>query len=415
VRRSNERATGRIIAAGWDGADDEDMPYDGGRRGTAPHGVASRAHATGLVAAPEDEASAPDGARSAASTPAPASEGRARMPARRRRWWLIGGIAALLVLVLVLPSVLVGQRSPETEARSFLQAILDADTDAVREHMAPPEDGALDVALTDQVLLAATDRVDRYTIEETVVDGDRAEVTATLRLGERTEKATLHLRRQRTGLLHRPVWELDPVVLPVLRAALPVSASSVLVNGIEVELPDEVVGRQAFGLVELHLVALPGVYQLSAPEGGEAVTASPVRSSIPPVLGAWVNTLVELGYGLTDVGEEQLSDALLDIVLSECAQSTGPRPEQCPFGAPEDVTEEGTWEILAPPEILIGGGPSGYYMADGAGGIAEFTVPTEDGDAAVHRVPIEGSAMGMMDKDGRLHGTWFGNQDQISF
>lgn len=388
--RSSERGTGRIIAAGWDGADDEDVPYDGGPRGAPSCGAASR-------------------------DAAPAADRRTGPPARRRSWWLGGGIAALLVLVIVLPSVLVGQRSPETEVRSFLQAILDADTDTVREHMAPPEDGALDVALTDQVLLAATERVDRYAIEETVVDGDRAEVTATLRLGDRAEETTLHLSRQRTGILHRPVWELDPVVLPVLRVALPVSASSVLVNGIEVELPDEVVGQQAFGLVEMHLAVLPGVYQVSAPEGGEAVTASPVRSSIPPVLGPWVNTLVELGYGLTDVGEEQLSDALLDTVLSGCAQSTEPRPVSCPFGAPEDVTSEGTWEILTPPEILIGGGPAGHYMAEGAGGIAEFTVPAEGGGTAVHRVPIEGSAMGVMDRDGRFHGSWFGNQDQIFF
>ena len=47
--------------------------------------------------------------------------------------------------MLVLPQVLVGERSPETEVRSFLQAILDADTDTVREHMVEPEDGVLDL------------------------------------------------------------------------------------------------------------------------------------------------------------------------------------------------------------------------------------------------------------------------------
>lgn len=374
--RRNERGTGRIIAAGWDGADDE---------GGAPHPAPS-----------VDGASAPS-------------------PRRGRRWWLLGGLAALLALVLVLPPVLVGQRSPETEARSFLQAILDADADTVREHMAPPEDGALDVALTDQVLLAASDRVDRFTIEETTVDGDRAEILATLTLGNRTLETALHLTRQRGGLLDRPVWELEPVVLPVMRVAVPVSTTAVLINGVEVALPEEVMASQAFGLVEVQLAVLPGVYQLSAPAGGETVTPTTVRSSVPPVLGPWVNTLVELGYELTDAGAEELSTYLIDTALAECARSTDPHPVSCPFGAPEGVTVEGTWEIIVPPQITVSGGAVGYYDAYGFDGIAEFTVPTGDGGSTSHRVPIDERAMGMMDRDGHLHGTWFGNQDTIIF
>jgi plasmid stability protein len=89
-----------------------------------------------------------------------------------------GGIAVLLVLVLALPPLLVGGRSPESEARGFLQAIVDADVENVREHIALPTDGTLDVALTEPVLRAAVDRVDRFTIEAVAVDGDLAEVTA---------------------------------------------------------------------------------------------------------------------------------------------------------------------------------------------------------------------------------------------
>ena len=383
----DQRATGRVIAGGWDGA--EERPLSG----------------------PSPSAELP----AAGVPPTPAAAGPSPAPLRRRRWWLLGGIAALLALVLVLPQVLVGERSPETEARSFLQAIADADTDAVGEHMVEPEDGVLDVALTDQVTLAAEERVDRFTIEDTTIDGDTAQVTATLSLGRRTQETTLHLTRHREGALRRPVWELEPVELPVMRVAVPVSAPAVLINGVEVPLPEDVMATQAFGLVEVHLVVLPGVYQVSAPEGGEAVTPTTVRSTIPPVLGPWLNSLIEIGYGLTESGEEQFSTYLIDTALAECARSTQPRPENCPFGASEEVTGEGAWKILTPPQIQVAGGAAGYYDAYGYGGLAEFTVTAEDGSTTAHRLPIEEAAIGMMDRDGRFYGTWFGNQEAVYY
>ena len=383
----DQRATGRVIAGGWDGA--EERPLSG----------------------PSPSAELP----AAGVPPTPAAAGPSPAPLRRRRWWLLGGVAALLALVLVLPQVLVGERSPETEARSFLQAILDGDTDAVREHMVEPEGGVLDLALTDQVVLAAEERVDRFTIEDTTIDGDTAQVTATLSLGRRTQETTLHLTRHREGALRRPVWELEPVELPVMRVAVPVSAAAVLINGVEVPLSDEARANQAFGLVEVHLVVLPGVYQISAPEGGEAVTPTTVRSTIPPVLGPWLNSLIEIGYELTETGEEQLGTYLIDTALVECAGSTQPRPENCPLSAPEEVTGEGTWQILTPPQIHVAGGATGYYDAYGYGGLAEFTVTAEDGSTTVHRVPIEEAAIGMMDRDGHFYGTWFGNQETVYY
>lgn len=430
----DQRATGRVIDRGWGGAEDEEAPhgtFHGSTAGTPspgedlPAGARSaRGRTTGdrsAGAAPIGESTARGssaGIPSAETPSAPAAvDDRVSdtAPLRRRGWWLLGGVAALLALVLVLPQVLVGERSPETEARSFLQAILDGDTDAVREHMVEPEGGVLDLALTDQVVLAAEERVDRFTIEETRVDGDTAQVTATLSLGRRTQETTLHLTRHREGALRRPVWELEPVELPVMRVAVPVSAAAVLINGVEAPLSDEARANQAFGLVEVHLVVLPGVYRISAPEGGEAVTPTTVRSTIPPVLGPWLNSLIEIGYDLTDTGKEQFSTYLIDTALAECARSTQPRPENCPLSAPEEVTGEGTWRILTPPQLHVAGGAAGYYDAYGYGGLAEFTVTAEDGSTTVHRVPIEETAIGMMDRDGRFYGTWFGNQEAVYY
>lgn len=425
----DQRATGRVIVRGWGGAEDEEAPHGTFRGSTAgtpspgedlPAGARSaRGRTTGdrsAGAAPIGGSTARGSSAEIPSAPAAADDRvSATAPLRRRGWWLLGGVAALLALVLVLPQVLVGERSPETEARSFLQAILDGDTDAVREHMVEPEGGVLDLALTDQVVLAGEERVDRFTIEETRVDGDTAQVTATLSLGRRTQETTLHLTRHREGALRRPVWELEPVELPVMRVAVPVSAAAVLINGVEVPLSDEARANQAFGLVEVHLVVLPGVYQISAPESGEAVTPTTVRSTIPPVLGPWLNSLIEIGYELTETGEEQLGTYLIDTALAECARSTQPRPENCPLSAPEEVTGEGTWQILTPPQIHVAGGATGYYDAYGYGGLAEFTVTAEDGSTTVHRVPIEETAIGMMDRDGRFYGTWFGNQEAVYY
>ena len=371
--RSRGRGTGRIIAAGWDGAEDEDVPYD---------------------------------ARREPSAPSPARDGRAGTPTHRRRWWPAGGIAALLVLVLVLPSVLVGQRSPETEARSFLQAILDADTDTVREHMAPPEDGALDVGLTDQVLLAATARADSFTLEGTQIRGDHAEVTASLGLGRRTEEVTLHLTRHGTGVLRRPVWELDPVAVPILRVLLPVSATSVLLNGVEVDLPPGARSDEFLGTGEVRLALLPGVYEVSAPEGGPAVTPVTTRASLPPLLDAWTTGPIDLSYELTEEGVEQV-DALASELLADCVQSTSPHPESCPFTAPEHVTANGEWEVLTPPSLHALSGQMGTYEFVALDGVAEFTVRGGGGEEAVHRVPVEGTGFAMMRRDEQMVGGWF--------
>ena len=417
--RSSERRAGRdrqgtarVISGGWGGAEDEDLPLGtphGGQVGSSP---AADPSASGSSAGdpPAGDPSAPE-----SSAPDPRAE--APVPGRkvRRRLWLIGGIAALLALVLVLPQLLMGERGPEVEARSFLQAILDADTDTVREHMAPPADGALDVALTDQVMLAAPERVDRFTIEATEIEGDSAEVTATLRLGHRTHETVLHLTRHREGMLRRPVWELEPVVLPVLRLSVPVSADSILINDVEVELPPSSLGDFPLGLTEVHLSALPGGYQLRAPESGDGVSPVPARSTVPPVLGEWTASLIELDYEITEAGVEQLRDSLIDGPLAECADSTSPRPERCPFSAPEGVTGDGTWEIRTPPQITAMSGTGGFVEALGHSGVAEFTVTAADGTTTAHRVPIEGTAMGFMDRDGQLVGYWMGDDGGIVF
>jgi hypothetical protein len=328
---------------------------------------------------------------------------------------IVVALAALLALVLVLPQLLMGERGPEAEARSFLQAILDADTDTVREHMAPPADGALDVALTDQVMLASPERVDRFTIEATQIEGDSAEVTATLRLGHRTNETVLHLTRHREGMLRRSVWELDPVVLPVLRLSVPVSADSIIINDVEVELPPSSFADALFGMAEVQLSALPGGYQLRAPEGGDAVTPIQARSTVPPVLGEWTASLIELDYEITVVGAGELRDFLIDEALAECAESTSTRPEHCPFSAPEGVNGEGTWEILTPPQIHATSGTGGFVDAYGYDGVAEFTVTADDGTTTKHRVPIDGMAIGFMDREGQLIGYWMGDDGGIVF
>lgn len=423
--RSSERRAGRerqgtarVIHGGWGGSEDEDLPLD------ASHGAQA-----GLAAAPDPSSRGSSGGDPSAgdpsaavhaatdpSAPDPAAEApEAGRTVRRRRRWLIGGVAALLALVLVLPQLLMGERRPEVEARSFLQAILDADTDTVREHMAPPADGALDVALTDQVMLASPERVDRFTIEATEIEGDSAEVTAMLRLGHRTNETVLHLTRHREGMLRRPVWELEPVVLPVLRLSVPVSADSIVINDVEVELPPSSLGDFPLGLTEVHLSALPGGYQLRAPEGGDAVTPVPARSTVPPVLGEWTASLIELDYEITVAGAGELRDYLIDEALAECAESTSPRPERCPFSAPEGVTGDGTWEILTPPQIHATSGTGGFVDAYGYDGIAEFTVTAADGTTTKHRVPIDGMAMGFMDREGQLVGSWMGDDGGIVF
>ncbi|WP_422114661.1 hypothetical protein [Brachybacterium sp. UNK5269] len=361
---------GRTIATGWTDSD----PSEVGARAQSETG----AHATPSA----DRESAP------------------------RPLLVIGAIVAILALVLLVPPLLIGGHSARDVAENFLQAVVDGDTTTVREHLGDG-DGALDIALVDEVVDGASHRVERFSIDSVELTGSSARVVATLVSPVDSLETTLDLQRHNGGFL-RLRWELVPVTLPTLRLQVPVGSSEVEVNGQVLEIPERSRPLEAFGLGSLTLRVLPGTYVLHAQELSSAVVTRTARVTLPPVLDEWTSAPVAVSLDLTEAGEEE-ARRQLNTALEECIKSVFPQPESCPFAAPEDVTEEGTWSIESPPLLTgLSGGQEGVFEFAGTLTVAEFTIPagTGAGRATVHTIEAYGGALAVVDRDGRVHAQW---------
>ncbi|WP_422117040.1 hypothetical protein [Brachybacterium sp. UNK5269] len=164
-------------------------------------------------------------------------------------------MVTILALMLLLPPLLIGGRSPRDVAENFLQAVVDGDTATVREHLASSHE-SVDIALVDDVVHGASHRVERFTIDTLEVTGSSARVVATLVSPVDSLETTLDLQRRSEPFL-RPRWELVPVTLPTLRLQIPAGSSELEVNGQVLEIPEQSRPPDASGLGSLTLRVLP--------------------------------------------------------------------------------------------------------------------------------------------------------------
>lgn len=371
MKRSRQPAeSGRTIATGWTDLE------------TGEADVRAQSGATGNATQSSDER----------PTPRPLMVG--------------GAIIAILALVLLVPPLLIGGQSARDVATNFLQAVIDGDTTTVREHLGDA-DGALDIALVDEVVHGASHRVERFSINTVEVTDGSARIVATLVSPVDSLETTLDLQRRNDGFL-RPRWELAPVTLPTLRLQIPVGSSELEVNGQVLEIPEQSRPSEGFGLGSLTLRVLPGTYVLHAQEPSSAVVARTARLTLPPVLDEWTSSPVAVALDLTEAGEEE-ARTQLNTALEQCVKSVSPQPDRCPFAAPDDVTAGGTWSIESPP-LLTGpsGGQEGVFEFAGTFMVAEFTTPAGIGAGreTVYTIEAYGGAYAVVDRDGRIHAQW---------
>ena len=325
---------------------------------------------------------------------------------RPRPLVVVSAVIAILALVLLIPPLLIGGQSARDVATNFLQAVVDGDTTHVREHLGDA-DGALDIALVDEVVHGASHRVERFSIDTVEVTGSSARIVATLVSPVDSLETTLDLQ-QRSGAFLRPRWELVPVTLPTLRLQIPVGSSELKVNSQVLEIPEDSRPPEAFGLSSLTLRVLPGTYVLHAQELSRAVVVRTARLTLPPVLDSWTSSPVAVALDLTDAGQEE-ARTQLNTALGDCEKSVSPQPDGCPFAAPEDVTAEGTWKIVTAPVLTrLSGGEDGFFEYDSTFVVAEFTTAagTGAGSTTVHEIEALGSALVVIDRDGRIHAQW---------
>ena len=384
VHRPQQARPGRSLRTGWG-----DRAPGAAVRGTAQW--------SGLPA--EDRDVPADGTEAQA-------DGTAGPPRRARG--VLAEIVLLLVLVLALPPLLMGGTPAEATARHVLQALVDGDVAALQEHLTPAGD-ALDIALSPEVIGATEARIERFTLTAVRADQDRAEVDARLRVGGRSVTTTLHLIRHRDGTWPRRTWELEPLTLPTVQVAIPVGTAQLRLNGRIVTVPEARRPRGDEGLGIITLRVLPGLYEIEAVDRGALIEPIPVRVNVPPLLSPWTSVPLQAGYALTDAGRQHLAAQLRDS-LETCLASTSAHPVGCPLAASGAGEEQGSWRLVADPDVRVSVGWMGTYTVYALGGVAEFTVPADaDGEAPRrHRVLVDARAVGTLDRDGALVTSWNG-------
>lgn len=319
---------------------------------------------------------------------------------------LVGAVVAIAALVLLVPPLLIGARSPRDVGEDFLQALVDGDTTAVRAHLGAA-DGALDVALTDEVVRVAENRVERFSIDAIDIDGDHARIVATLSTPADSLETSLDLQRRSGGPLWRSSWQLLPVTLPTLSLELPVGSEEVRVNDQVLSIPEDSRPLAPFGTRSIALRVLPGTYELRAQEKSDALAPRRVRATLPPALTGWVSPPVDVTFGLTEAGMEEIRRQLR-AVLEECERSVAPQPEGCPLAAPPHVTSEGTWKITSPPILTDRLAYDGVFEFSVTALTAQFTVPADPPaqTTMVYVVQPSGAVHVSVDPDGRITTQW---------
>lgn len=317
------------------------------------------------------EAERSSAARSPTRTPSRGEGPRPRRDATRPGRGVSAPALLLLATLLILPVLVDRVERPEDVVRDYLEALVAADAEALGPFLAAPE-GALDLALTPEIAHAADDRVLAYSLERVEVRGLEAVVTASLRSGRELRTVDFVLHGRSIGHFGTVRWRLTPVRLPQLDLALPVGASRLLVNGVEMQIP-EVTWRP--GLLTprlLTLRVLPGTYRIALPTQGRPVVAHPVEIRAPLREVAWWSGRVEVGVDL-DPAEVSTATALLHDELETCTRSTSSQPVGCPFSVDLPNTVRGDWEIRTSPRLRYFRTSGGAFDFSGRGLVAAFT------------------------------------------
>lgn len=325
-------------------------------------------------------------------TQTPGTETRPRLrPRRRAGLALAGAVAVVLALVLILPRLLLVGAAPEDEVREYLDALVAADVTTLREHLATTAE-ASDAALTQEVLLAAEDRVTDYSIDAVERAGQQVTVTATLRSGATSQQSTFTVLPESGSSFAPATWRLEAIPTDVFAVSIPGHAEALLVNGVAFPLSALPTRSTDYDQRVMSLALLPGTYELTLPESGELLVPMPEQVAVPLPGGELRQAGAVLGYDLSETGRD-LVTAQIDELLEDCAAATTDAPPDCPFAAAELSVDgspvndgeaaEGTWEVTAPAEYEIERWVSATWSVESELGQATFTpTPTPDGSTA---------------------------------
>ncbi|TBN56590.1 hypothetical protein EYE40_03790 [Glaciihabitans arcticus] len=250
---------------------------------------------------------------------------------RERPVWITSVAVALAVGGYLIAAALISNSSdPSDEVSSYLAAIADGDASTAAHIVDPGASGNDAAYLTDDVLGAATERIEVVSVITTRREGDTAEVTAVMKLASKTFNHTFTVTRDAGSYwLLRPGWHPD--------APLTVSATVTALDRISLTGMKQV--NFAGNQLELAVSDIPGV---SADSESESVQVYPaVYDLTGPELGTYFSVesteLVALPptatAALAVAATGELQTALLDaanVQANACVEPGTSTDAACP-------------------------------------------------------------------------------------
>lgn len=241
---------------------------------------------------------------------------------RGRRVWITAGAVALAVGGYLTAAALVWNAGDPSDAvTSYLAAIADGDASAAAQIVDPDASGIDAAYMTDDVLGAATERIEVVSVTTTTREGGTAEVTAEMELASQTFTHTFTMTRDAGAFwLLQPGWRPDAPLTVEATVAVRDSISltgveQVDLAGTELELAVKDVADVSADSRSEPVQVYPAVYELTGPDMGTYFTVAPAAlTAIPPTATA------ELSVAAT----EALQTALLDAASVQAAACVEP-------------------------------------------------------------------------------------------
>jgi hypothetical protein len=255
------------------------------------------------------------------------------LAARRERRVLIT-FAAVMVAVggYLTAAVLVSNSSDPSEAvSSYLAAIADGEASTAAQIVDPGESGADAAYLTDEVLGAATERIEVALVYTMKREGDTAEVEAVMKLASQSFTHTFTMTRDAGAFwLLQPGWRPDAPL--TVEAAVVVQddisltgVTQVDLAGAELELAVRDITERSADSESEFLQVYPAVYDVTGPDRGKYFTIAPAELvALPPL------AVAHLGVAAT----ESLQTALLDaakVQADACVEPGTSTDAACPW------------------------------------------------------------------------------------
>lgn len=353
-----------------------------GETGTYPPGAPANQTGTYPPGAPANQTGAYPPGAPAPYTPAPTGPGVPPPPGAPRRglrpwvWWVIGGSAAFLVLVVVgviaIVSLILGGNGAKNVAQDYVSAIAKGDASAANK-LARVTRGDESALLTDAVLRKAV-RITAPSVTRTVTSGqsDLTLASVTYKLAGKSYRATIELDRDDKG------W----YVARGLTYSLPYVMSN--------DTGYRLAGSDAVITTSSDLSAYPGVYTMEAPnrfytiKGTTKVTVAADASSLKGVQ-------ISPSQAYLDEVQKQV-----DAHYDECAAKTGYYDiEDCgiQLSYPDDIsTSKATVKvtIVDYPKVTISDDDSYYdFNIDGGSFTATISGTNYSGAAATEKLTGE--------------------------